>query len=74
MIGDELRKARQAAGLTQEQVAVKSRITREYVSHLERGEYSPTLDVLLRVCGALGMPAWQLVKRVEEGRGGFGKH
>jgi len=66
MIGDELRKARETAGLTQQEVAAKARITREYVSHLERGAYSPTLEVLLRVCVALGSPAWPMVKRVEE--------
>ena len=65
MIGDELRKIRLAAGLTQQQVATKAGITREYVSHLERGEYSPTLDVLLRMCAALGTNAWQLVKTIE---------
>ena len=66
MLGPELRKAREAAGLTQEQVAARAKISREYVSHLERGEYSPTLDVLLRVCAALGVKAWQVVRKVEE--------
>jgi putative transcriptional regulator len=66
MIGDELQRTRLAAGLTQQQVAAKAGITREYVSHLERGEYSPTLDVLLKVCAALGAEAWELVRRVEK--------
>ena len=66
MLGRELRKAREAAGLTQEQVAAKAKITREYVSHLERGQYSPTVDVLMRVCAAIGTHAWQMLRRVEE--------
>lgn len=68
MLGTELRKAREAAGLTQEQVAARAKVTREYVSHLERGEYSPTVEVLLRIAGALGTKGWKLLKRVEEGR------
>lgn len=66
MLGAELRKSREAAGLTQEQVAARAKISREYVSHLERGEYSPTFDVLLRVCAALDVKAWQIVRKVEE--------
>ena len=66
VLGSELRKAREAAGLTQEEVAARAKISREYVSHLEREEYSPTVEMLLRVCAALGVPAWKLVRRVEE--------
>lgn len=68
MIGTQLRKARIAAGLTQEAVAAKAGLSREYVSHLERGEYSPTVDVLLRVGAALNTSAWRLLRRVEESR------
>ena len=67
MLGKELRKAREAAGLTQEEVAAKAKITREYVSHLEREEYTPTVDVFLRVCAAMGIHAWQVIRRIEEG-------
>jgi transcriptional regulator with XRE-family HTH domain len=68
MIGDELKKAREAAGLTQQQVAAKAGITREYVSYLETGKYTPTVDVLMRLCAALGTKGWVLLRRVEEGR------
>jgi transcriptional regulator with XRE-family HTH domain len=66
VLGAELRKAREAAGLTQEQLAAKAHLSREYVSHLERDEYSPTLDVLLRLCAAMDAWGWQVVQRVEE--------
>lgn len=65
VLGEELRKARNAAGLTQEELAAKAHITREYVSHLEREEYSPTVDVLLRVCKALGIKSWVILRRLE---------
>jgi transcriptional regulator with XRE-family HTH domain len=54
--------------MTQEQVAAKAKISREYVSMLERDEYRATIDVLLRVCKAIGTDAWRVVKAVEESR------
>lgn len=54
--------------MTQEQVAAKAKISREYVSMLERDEYRVTIDVLLRVCRALDTEAWRIVKAVEQRR------
>ena len=68
MLGDELRKARNKAGLTQEEVAARARISREYVSQLERNRQSPTLDMLLRVCRILGVSAATIIAKVEEGK------
>lgn len=67
MVGDELRRAREAAGLTQEEAAFRSGLSRPYVSQLERGLKSPTLETLLRLCAALGVRASDLVARVEGG-------
>jgi transcriptional regulator with XRE-family HTH domain len=64
-LGDELRIARVAAGLTQEELAFKAKISRNYVSLLELGEKSPTVSVLLRVCKALGVKASAIIARVE---------
>ncbi len=66
MLGTELRKARQKAGLTQEQVAARARISREYVSQLERDRQSPTVETLLRVCRILGTSAARIIAKVEE--------
>ncbi len=68
MLGDELRKARERAGLTQEDLAFKARIHRTYVSLLERDRKSPTLAVLFRICDALGVSASRLIARVERRR------
>ncbi|MBP88109.1 MAG: transcriptional regulator [Planctomycetaceae bacterium] len=64
-IGEEIRKARQEAGLTQEQLGFEAGISRQYVSLLELEQKSPTLDVLLRLCKAMGVSAGTIVKRVE---------
>jgi transcriptional regulator with XRE-family HTH domain len=66
MLGDELRKAREKAGLTQEELSFAAKIDRTYVSQLERNLKSPTVDVLLRLCTALGVPASRLIARVEK--------
>ncbi|MBL9092992.1 MAG: helix-turn-helix transcriptional regulator, partial [Planctomycetaceae bacterium] len=50
MLGKELRKAREEAGLTQEKLAFEAEIDRSYVSLLENDKKSPTLDVLFRLC------------------------
>jgi transcriptional regulator with XRE-family HTH domain len=64
-LGDELRKARVAADLTQEQVASSAGIDRAYLSLLENDHKSPTVDTLCRICGALGVPASRILARVE---------
>jgi transcriptional regulator with XRE-family HTH domain len=66
MLGDEIRKARLAAKLTQEQLAFKAEISRNYVSLLELNQKSPTVDVLLRIAKALGIRAWTLIRAIEE--------
>ena len=68
MLGEELRNARTAAGLTQEALAHAAGVDRSYLSQLERDLKSPTLDMLFRVCDALGISAAALVARVEAKR------
>jgi transcriptional regulator with XRE-family HTH domain len=51
--------------LTQEELGFKAGISRNYVSLLERGEKSPTMQILQRVCKALGVKASTIVARIE---------
>jgi transcriptional regulator with XRE-family HTH domain len=66
MLGNELRKAREDAELTQEELSFAAHIDRTYVSQLERNKKSPTVDVLFRLCDALGIAASELISRVEK--------
>ncbi len=68
MLGEELRKARESAGLTQEELAHRAGIHRTYVSLLERGRKSPPVDVLLRLCAATGVRASNVIAVVEASR------
>ncbi len=66
MFGEELRKAREKAGLTQEQLAFRAGLHRTYISLLERDLKSPTLNTLFRLCGAMAVSAAKLVAKVEK--------
>lgn len=67
MLGDELRRVRENAGLTQEELAYKAGLHRTYISMLERNRKSPTLEVLFRIASALDVSAAELIARVEAG-------
>ena len=64
--GQVLRAARQARGLSQEQLAELSEFDRTYPSLLERGLRTPTLTVLLEIARALDMEPAQLVSDTAE--------
>ena len=65
MLGEQLRAARLEADWSQEKLAEEAGISRNYVSLLELNRKSPTLDVLLAICGALGVSAADIVAEVE---------
>lgn len=66
MLGKELKRARESAGMSQERLAFAAGVHRTYISLLERDKKSPTLNVLLRICKALGVSAAQVVARIEK--------
>lgn len=66
MVGEEIRRARQKAGLSQEAVADRAGLHRTYISLVERNKKSPTLDTLFRICQAIGVSATAIVKKVED--------
>lgn len=68
-LGDELRRARRAAGLTQEKLAVAAKVDRGYISELENDHQSPTVDMLYRLCAVLGVRPSELLTRFEAGQG-----
>lgn len=68
MLGDELRRARERADMTQEALSFEAGVDRTYISQLEHDKKSPTVDVLFRLCDAMGVRASQLIARVEKSR------
>lgn len=57
-----LRHHRQAAGLSQEELAHRAQIDRTYVSSLERCQYAATLDVVERLANELEIGAAELLR------------
>lgn len=65
MLGQELRKSRREAGMTQEQLSFAAKVDRTYISELENDLKSPTVEILLRLCRAMNVKASTLIGRVE---------
>jgi len=63
--GDRLRALRAAGGWSsQEAFAHHAGLDRTYVSGIESGRRNPTLDVLVRVAGALGVSVSDLLSDI----------
>jgi len=60
LIGARLRTARQARGLTLDQVAQGAGLTKGFVSRLERDDVSPSVASLVAVCDTLGLRVGEL--------------
>lgn len=66
VFGNELRKARYKAGISQEKLALQIGLDRTYISMLERGLRQPSLKTLILLGGFLEVSGSELVRRVEE--------
>ena len=54
VLGQRIRAARKAKGLTQESLALEAEIDRSYVGQIERGEQNATVMTLARVARVIG--------------------
>lgn len=61
-----MRDARLKAKMTQDELAQKVRLTREYISLLERGKRMPTIAVFIRLARAVGLSPAELIQQVEK--------
>lgn len=59
--GDNLRCCRRRAGISQEETAVRASLHRTAVGQLERGERVARVDTLIKLAGALGIHAGELL-------------
>jgi transcriptional regulator with XRE-family HTH domain len=64
-LGEVLRRARVEAGLTQEQLAERAGVHDTYVSLLERGLSSPSVDTIAAKAKGLGTKAHVLIESAE---------
>ncbi|WP_406420078.1 helix-turn-helix domain-containing protein [Streptomyces sp. NBC_00842] len=61
-VGGQIRAARTAAGLTQQDVAERTGMDRAAYNRVEQGHASPLLDSLILIADAIGVPLADLVQ------------
>lgn len=66
LVGQNLKRFREVAGLSQEALAFECGLHRTYVSGVERGVRNPTVVVLEKLAAPLGVPTWRLLVPLEE--------
>jgi transcriptional regulator with XRE-family HTH domain len=65
VFGQVLKQRREFLNLSQEELAFEAGLHRTYISLLERGVKSPTLNVLFRLADALDIPASEFIQEIE---------
>lgn len=62
VLGNNIKKYRKLAGLTQEQLAMKIRVTPTYVGFIEQGQRNPSLNTLDKIARTLSVELRDLIK------------
>ncbi|MHB0911934.1 MAG: helix-turn-helix domain-containing protein [Armatimonadota bacterium] len=65
-LGANIKKHRKALGISQEQLAETAGVSRDYLARIEVMRDSPSLGVLDRIAGALGVSPAELLLNTEE--------
>ena len=63
-VGQELHFCRTKKALSQEKLGFEANLHRTYISIIERGLKSPTINTLVRLCNALEITPDEFLKRV----------
>ena len=61
LLGEAVRAARKETGFSQEKLAEKANLSTVFISRIERGVESPSVDNLLKIAQALGVRVSDLV-------------
>lgn len=59
--GEKVQKVRKAKGISQEELAARLAMHRNYIGMIERGERNPTIRTLYKVTKALGVNSCELL-------------
>jgi transcriptional regulator with XRE-family HTH domain len=69
VLAETVRRARKAAGLSQEELALEAGLDRTYISQVERGKRNVTVVVLARIAKALNTTPDRLLVPVRKSKG-----
>jgi transcriptional regulator with XRE-family HTH domain len=69
VLASNLRRLRAERGLSQEELAHRAGLNRNYVGMLEREENAATIDTLERLAAVLDVPASELLDAAANGEG-----
>jgi transcriptional regulator with XRE-family HTH domain len=61
LLGESVRAKRKEAGFSQEKLAEKAGLSTVFISRIERGVESPSVDNVVKIAKALGVKASDLV-------------
>lgn len=64
ILGANVRAARIKAGFSQEQLAEKADLSRNYIGNVERAEYKVTVEALARIAKALNLRVSDLTRDI----------
>ena len=64
ILGETIRAERVKAGLTQEQLAEKADLARNYIGNVERAEYNITVEALARIAKGLNLTVHDLTRGI----------
>ena len=62
MIGENIRKARKAAGVSQKELAERLHVYQKDISRWENGERTPTMEVFTKICRELNASADEILE------------
>jgi transcriptional regulator with XRE-family HTH domain len=62
ILARNIRRLRQAIGISQEELAARAQLHRTYISSVERHERNVSLENIFRIAAALGVPAPALLE------------
>ena len=69
VVGRNVRRLRQAKGLTQEKLAFAADLDLTYIGGIERGQRNPSLLAMARLAEALGSDIVDLIDRTADAQG-----
>lgn len=65
-IGQRIKEARKNAGLTQLELAEKTKLSRSYIGDIEKDRYNPSVSTLELIAAATGVPTSSLISAADQ--------